>query len=76
MPLARVVGLNPPPALVVLHHQLLKSGVELFGGYGPSVELTFQFCVTAVSFFEIYLALPKVYASSITRVTLTLTLQS
>ena len=74
MPLARVGGLDPPAALVVLHHQLLKPGAELFGAYGPSVELAFQFCVTAVSFFEIYLTLPKVYASSITCVTLTLTL--
>jgi hypothetical protein len=76
MPLASVAGLDPPAALVILHHQLLKSGVELFGAYGASVELAFQFCVAAVSFFEIYLALPKVYPSPITRVALTLTLQS
>ena len=57
-PLPRVGGLGPPATLVVLYRQLRKSGVELFGAYGPSVELTFQFCVTAVSFFEIYLALP------------------
>jgi hypothetical protein len=40
VPLTRLVADHPPPALLVLDHQLLETGSELLLGEGAGLELS------------------------------------
>src|SRR5829696_1862395 len=63
VPLAGLAGLGPPAALAILHHQPLTLGIELLGAYASGIQLTFQFCIAAIRFPEIYLLLSKIHPS-------------
>jgi hypothetical protein len=63
VPFARLAGLGPPPALLVLHHQPAKLGVELLAAYGASLKSAFEFSVAALCFPEVYPTLFKIHPS-------------